>query len=195
MNKPDINILVNNNRCKFYYHEGKTYVEAKQGSEYTIEIKNNQYGRVEAVCSVDGLSVLTGKTAGENDTGYVVDRYHPLKIEGFRHSKDAVGAFKFELKDNSYAAEKGKKSKRNCGVIGIRLFSEKEKPINLPPIWIHDHTKSNLCPSITPYWGDWATITCKGMSNQTFTSGLMSKNLSFDGNAGVNPPEIGRAHV
>jgi len=154
INNPNINILVNGNRCKFYYHEGKTYIEAKQDSEYVIEIKNNDYSRAEAVCSVDGLSVMTGKKASENDRGYIVDGYHPIKIEGFRYSDNNVGSFKFELKDNSYAASKGKKTKRNCGVIGIRLFEEKKETVFIPSIWIE--TPKPYYPwdhPWKPYWG------------------------------------------
>jgi len=160
MNYPDINILVNGNRCKFYYHEGKTYIEAKHGSEYEIEIKNTGWGRIEAVCSVDGLSVMTGKSADEKENGYVIDAYHPLRIKGFRYSNDHVGSFKFELKENSYAASKGKKAKRNCGVIGIRLFEEEQEPVLLPTVWInhiYHHDDFNPKPytkPYKPYWDD-----------------------------------------
>jgi len=188
MNKPDINILVNGNRCKFYYHEGKTYIEAKQGSEYEIEIKNNSWGRVEAVCSVDGLSVMTGKPADEKENGYVVDAYHPLKIKGFRYSDDAVGSFKFELKNNSYAASKGKKSKRNCGVIGIRLFEELVK-VQFPHFDTWDYVKPSTPWPKTPPWQEpyitWCGTDSLGgnytsANNSVFTSNLTTHGLVGD---------------
>ena len=128
MNTWDINILVNGKRCKQYQHAGKTFVEAKVGSEYSIEIKNNYWKRILAVSSVDGLDVLTGKTASEDASGYVIPSYSSEKIKGFRFSDDEWAIFKFGYKfnGNTYAQNKEDGSEKNCGVIGIRLFYEEE---------------------------------------------------------------------
>jgi hypothetical protein len=134
----DISILVNGNRCKQYFHEGKTFIEAKDGSEYTIEIKNNTYSRVLAVCSVDGLDILTGKPAVSSNPGYVISAYNVGKFDGFRVSDDKVAKFVFGSKGSSYAADKEDGSERNVGVIGIRIFQEKIKP----PVYrteVHHH--------------------------------------------------------
>jgi hypothetical protein len=132
----DVNILVNGSRCKQYSHQGKLLVEAKRGSEYVIEVKNDTWSRILAVCSVDGLDVLSGKTATENGNGYVVGRYNSLKLDGFRVSNDTVAKFVFDYKDTSYAASKEDGSERNVGVIGVRIFTEKVQP---PPQEIHHH--------------------------------------------------------
>jgi len=136
----DLNILVNGNRCKQYQHQGKTYIEAKNGSEYVIEIKNNYGKRVLAVGSVDGLNVLTGKAASDTDTGYIIGAYSSEKIKGFRFSDDEWAMFKFGYKfyGNTYAQSKEDGSEKNCGVIGLRIFYEKEPIvtttiINNPP--------------------------------------------------------------
>lgn len=124
----DVNILVNGNRCKYYHHQGKTFVEAKYDSEYEIEIKNNTINRVLALTSVDGISVLTGDSASEDDPGYIISPHSPLKIKGFRSSDREVGAFKFTKKNNSYATEVGGlEAEQNCGVIGIKIFNESIK--------------------------------------------------------------------
>jgi hypothetical protein len=124
----DLNILVNGNRCKQYQHQGKTFIEAKNGSEYVIEIKNNHYKRILAVGSVDGLNVLTGKTASDTDTGYIIGAYSSEKIKGFRFSDDEWAMFKFGYKfdGKTYAQSKEDGSEKNCGVIGLRMFYEKE---------------------------------------------------------------------
>ena len=124
----DISILVNGSRCKQYFHEGKTFVEAKDGSEYTIEIKNNTWRRVLAVCSVDGLDILNGKPAKTDNPGYVISGYNVGKFDGFRVSDNKVAKFIFSSKSNSYAANKGDGSEKNVGVIGIRVFEEKVQP-------------------------------------------------------------------
>lgn len=125
----NVNVLVNGHNCKQYNHEEKCFIEAKENSEYEIEIKNNNYFRVLAIVSVDGLSVISGKSAGKNnDSGYVINSYDNLKIKGFRYSNDAVGAFKFTLKEDSYAASKGNNSEKNCGIIGVKIYDELVKP-------------------------------------------------------------------
>jgi hypothetical protein len=129
----DTQITVNGNRCKQFNHNGRTFVQANHGSEYEIEIKNNYYKRILAVCSVDGLDVLTGKPANGDAGGYIIDAYHPIKIKGFRYDDDSVGAFRFSCKGGSYAASKQDGSERNCGVIGIRLYYEVEPIVVVQP--------------------------------------------------------------
>lgn len=131
----DVNVLVNGNRCKQYNHEGITYVEAKDGSEWYFQIQNNSPGRVLAVCSVDGLNVLTGEKARSDDTGYIMDSYHSQKIKGFRFSDSEWALFKFGYKINgkTYAQSKGDGSEKNCGVIGVKLFYEKPKIVKYEP--------------------------------------------------------------
>ena len=147
----DVNVLVNGSRCKQYNHDGKVFIESKHGSEYTIEIKNNTWARILAVCSVDGLDILNGKTAEESNPGYVINQLASSKFDGFRVSNEKVAKFVFSTKDASYAADKGDNSEKNVGVIGIRLFTEKVKP--LPKVTeIHHHHNHWRRP-----WNDWGT--------------------------------------
>ncbi len=122
----DVNILVNGSRVKQYHHDGKIFVEAKHNSEYTIEIKNNTWKRILAVCSVDGLDILTGKKAREDNPGYVISGMSSGKFDGFRVSNEKVAKFVFGAKGDSYAASKEDGSEKNVGVIGIRVFEEKQ---------------------------------------------------------------------
>jgi len=118
-----IDILVNGNSCKQYNHDGKLFIEAKDGSEYEIKINNNGCSRILAVSSVDSLNVLSGEPASSEDSGYVINGYDSLRIKGFRYNDEKVGAFKFASKKNSYAESKGEG--KNVGVIGVRIFQEK----------------------------------------------------------------------
>lgn len=122
-----VDVLVNGKRCKQYQHNGKVYIESKDGSSYTLKIKNNSSRRILVVSSVDGLNVINGKSASTKDTGYVVEGYSEVEIKGFRYSNSDVGAFEFTKtsRENSYAATKG--NQKNVGVIGIRIFTEKVK--------------------------------------------------------------------
>lgn len=152
----DINILVNGSRCKQYFHEGKRFIEAKDGSEYTIEIKNNTWQRVLAVCSVDGLDILTGKTAIETNPGYVISGYNTGKFDGFRVSDNKVAKFVFGKKGESYAADKGDGSEKNVGVIGIRIFQEKITPPSDNVRWYKTTITAPAAPTI---WTE-HTYTC-----------------------------------
>lgn len=162
----DINILVNGSRCKQYNHNGKVFIEAKRGSEYTIEIKNNTWNRILAVCSVDGLDILNGEPAKEDNAGYVINGYNTGKFDGFRVSNEKVARFVFDYKDRSYAASKEDGSERNVGVIGVRLFEEKEKPVVKEIHHRHDHWNYPLVPPWRPYW-ERPTIWCETLGSST----------------------------
>jgi hypothetical protein len=138
-------ILVNGNKCKQYNHNGKIFIQANPGSEYSIEIKNNHWKRILAVTSIDGLNVLTGKTANENDTGYIIGAYSSEKIKGFRISDSEWALFKFGYKfdGNTYAQSKEDGSEKNCGVIGLRFFYEKE-PILVNSIFTNTSNVHNI---------------------------------------------------
>lgn len=216
----DVNILVNGSRCKQYHHDGKIFIEAKDGSEYTIEIKNNDWKRVLAVCSVDGLDILNGKKAKENNPGYVISGYNTGKFDGFRVSNEKIAKFVFGSKGGSYAASKEDGSEKNVGVIGVRIFSEKEKPAPPAPIVIreehhhhHDHwPKVDPWKPYGPYWGSstplWCDTTWKTMCDSTTYGSTVSDSspsapnnsetysstkLSYKGSSGLSSKGLGRA--
>lgn len=174
-NNYTVDILVNGNKCKQHQHENRFYIEAKDGSEYEIKIENNSSNRVLAVVSVDSLDVLTGKTADTNAGGYIIGAWSSYRIKGYRYSNDTVGAFKFVKKDDSYAATKGKKSKKNCGVIGVILYEEKQT-LNWYQTSALEFEKQSH-PKAVPYWFDhkmnstWSTP-LKSNSEATYGSSV-----------------------
>ena len=172
----DLNILVNGNRCKQYQHQGKTYIQANNGSEYVIEIKNNYGKRVLAVGSVDGLNVLTGKSASDTDTGYIIGAYSSEKIKGFRFSDDEWAMFKFGYKfyGNTYAQSKEDGSEKNCGVIGLRIFYEKEPIVT-----------TTIINNPIPCWQPWPSWTYN-----TWTLTGSNGGLSGGGGTGLSAGNI-----
>lgn len=124
----DVSVTINGRPTRAYFHEGKYFIESRDGTEYAIEIKNNNCYRVEAVVAVDGLSVITGKPASANDVGYIVNGYDRVVVKGFRKDLNEVGAFKFTKKEKSYAAGKGQED--NVGVIAVAVHKEKHQPVN-----------------------------------------------------------------
>lgn len=178
----DVAVYANGRPMRIYSHEGKFFLESRVGTEYSIEIKNNTWQRVEAVVSVDGLSVISGEDASLNDTGYVINSFDSIKIKGFRKDMAEVGAFKFSQKYASYAsASKGKP--QNVGVISFAVWTEKEKPLSQilyrhPVIgWPQEKGGSAVDPD---FWNT-GTITCGGTS----TSAGLSGRIGASGSAGV----------
>ena len=101
----------------------RTYVVGQQGERYSIVISNHTRRRFEAVATVDGLDVISGKVGAFGNRGYVLMPEANLEIDGFRQSSDEVAAFRFAKVRDSYAAQRGEA--RNVGVIGIAFFAER----------------------------------------------------------------------
>lgn len=111
-----------------YWHGGERHVAGEPGHEYEIRICNDGYGRVLAVTSVDGVNVITGRTASPDQSGYVVESHGRVEIDGWRKNMDEVAAFYFTDLPDSYAARTGRPD--NVGVIGVALF--REVPVYAP---------------------------------------------------------------
>ena len=111
-----------------YWHEGERFVAGEPGREYEIAVRNRDGCRILAVTSVDGVNVISGRTASPAQSGYVVDPWASVVIDGWRKSLDEVAAFYFTAVPDSYAARTGRPD--NVGVIGVALF--REMPRRMP---------------------------------------------------------------
>ena len=116
-------VLVNGRKVKEYRHNGLTFVEAKDGTEFSIEIKNHSQARVLAIVSVDGLDVIKGQTATAKSPGFIINAYSSEIVKGWQKSDTDAAAFKFTHKENSYASDKG--VGENNGVIAVKFIAEK----------------------------------------------------------------------
>ncbi len=126
---PLIKLLVNNKPIQTFFHNGEWYIVGKPDTEYTIRIKNpSMFARAEAIVSVDGNDVITGKPAGSESTGYIINPDSHIDIKGFRINESSVRRFKFADAASSYAAKKaaaeGDTSPLNTGVIGCMMYNE-----------------------------------------------------------------------
>ena len=101
-----------------------------------VYFKNNNNFRVKVVVGIDGVSVLTGKPVSpdKDERGYVLDPDQVFDLDGYRIDNDTVAAFKFSKAETSYAV-KDKKLTGTTGVIGIRVFKERDPD----PIIIEKH--------------------------------------------------------
>src|SRR5882724_3106063 len=116
-----------------YLYHGEYWVAGTPGAIYAIEIRNQLGERILAVTSVDGVNVISGATAGWNQTGYVFDPGEGYQITGWRKSDAEVAAFTFTASPNSYAERTGRPA--NVGVIGVAVFRERQpQPVYAPSI-------------------------------------------------------------
>ena len=116
------------NQADEYNHKSRTWIEGREKSEYTIELKNNTQYRVKAVVSVDGLAVTDGKPASYESKGFVISAYSTVTIPGWLVDNTTAAKFVFGKKNASYAEMSGN-DVSNVGVIGAAFFEE--KPIEI----------------------------------------------------------------
>ena len=107
-----------------YETDGRRVVVGQAGAGYVIVLENRSSQRQEVVVSVDGLDVMTGRTAGLSGRGYVIEPRATLRIRGFREDSTGVREFRFGSVADSAAAARGQAA--NVGVIGLAVFTEDE---------------------------------------------------------------------
>lgn len=117
-------------RLPVHWHSGSAYVAGQPGHEYRLVLRNRTGGELLAVVSVDGVNVITGRTAAPAQSGYVIAPYGRLVIEGWRKSLAQTAAFYFTDLADSYAARTGRPD--NVGVIGVAVFRRKVAPPPAP---------------------------------------------------------------
>lgn len=128
----EIEVIVHGSPAKEYLHDNKYYIEGREGSAFSIRMKNNSGQRALFIPTVDGLSVMNGKEASFKSRGYIIDAYQSVTIDGWRTSDDKIAEFFFSSASQSYANKMGKAG--NLGVIGCAVF--KEKPTTRDPEWL-----------------------------------------------------------
>ncbi len=130
----DINLIDRStgNTLPVYVYRGEYWVAGQPDARYAISIRNKSGERLLAVTSVDGINVLSGASAGYNQTGYVFGSYTGYEITGWRKSDSEIAAFEFAASGDSYAAQTGRPAQ--VGVIGVALFKERlPEPVVQPP--------------------------------------------------------------
>jgi hypothetical protein len=123
-------VLVKNKPILEYQHNNQVYIEGRSGSNYEIELRNHTYNRVQAVLSVDGLSVVDGKEAGPQSSSYLIEPRGTLRVPGWLLDANNAAKFAFAGKRDSYASQLSDGKTRNVGVIGVLVYTEKVAPIS-----------------------------------------------------------------
>jgi hypothetical protein len=114
-----------------WQHRGRPYVAGRPGARYAIRLTNRTGGRVLVGTAVDGINILTGRTAAWGQTGYVFEPWQSYDLTGWRKNDSEVAAFEFTALPDSYAARTGRPL--DVGVIGVAVFRERPAPVVLAP--------------------------------------------------------------
>ena len=164
-NDYELSVKVDGSKLPEYGSHGRTYVRGEIGREFTLHFKNNTADRVLARFSVDGLSVLDGRNADKDNSGYICNAYSSIEINGWRTSLDEVRKFEFSSKGKSYVG-KTTGNTANCGVIGVQVYAEKQPKVKIVEKHIHHHHDHHHhddwpwfprpCPRPKPWpWDPW----------------------------------------
>lgn len=107
----------------------KKYLEAKNGVNYGIVIKNMTPDRIGVVIAVDGRNIISGKRSDlkNSEEMYLVNGYEHVRYDGWRTDRDTVHKFYFTDTADSYAMKTFEDSS-SMGVIAVAVYREKEPP-------------------------------------------------------------------
>lgn len=169
----EVDILVNGKPIKKLAHNGKVFVQSNHDTEYAIRIRNNSWSRRLFVITVDGINVVDEQAGGTSTMGYIINGYSSAEIKGFRTDLSTVHPFKFAAKRHSFAAhsETTGGDTSNCGVIGVQVYDEKQKPI----------IRRTLIPTPEPYnpWSTpWKNPDITWTASSPLRGGTMSRSMN-----------------
>jgi hypothetical protein len=126
----NVEILVNGRPQNEYQARGRSYVEAIEGSEYEVRLRNPLPYRVAVALSVDGLNTIDARrTSAWNASKWVIEPYGTISIGGWQMSSQRARRFYFTSERDSYGAKLGQTA--NLGVISAVFFRER-RPIPIP---------------------------------------------------------------
>src|SRR5215213_9416709 len=128
----ELDVLVNGRPVAEYYARGRTYIEAIQGAEYELRVRNPSADRVAVALSVDGLNSIDARhTSAWNASKWVIEPYQTITINGWQMSSDRARRFYFTNDRDSYGAKLGQTA--NLGVISAVVFRERQRVVPVTP--------------------------------------------------------------
>jgi hypothetical protein len=123
----ELEVLVEGRPLAESHERGRTYVEAPQGAEYELRLRNSSPDRVAVALSVDGLNTIDARqTSAWNSSKWVIEPYETITIEGWQMSSERARRFYFTSERDSYAAKLGQTT-ANVGLISAVFFRERRR--------------------------------------------------------------------
>ena len=142
----ELDVLVDGRPLTEYRESGRVFVDALQGAEYELRLRNPLPDRVAVALSVDGLNTIDAEqTSAWNASKWVIEPYQTITISGWQMSSERARRFYFTTERDSYVAKLGRKA--NIGVITAVFYREKRRPV---PITRRDADTSGPVPGAEP---------------------------------------------
>jgi hypothetical protein len=119
-----VEVLVGGSPLEQLSGRGKVYVEAVEGSEYVLRIRNPLSVRVAVALSVDGLNTIDARrTTARDASKWIVEPYGTITVTGWQMSRTRARSFYFTSERDSYANKLGRAA--DVGVITAAFFRER----------------------------------------------------------------------
>jgi hypothetical protein len=126
-----VEVLVDGRPAPEYATRGRRYIEAFEGAEYTLRIRNPLSVRIAVALSVDGLNTIDARhTSAWDAHKWVIEPYGTIEVSGWQMSSSRARHFYFTTERDSYANKLGQAA--NLGVISAVFFKERA-PIMVTP--------------------------------------------------------------
>jgi hypothetical protein len=123
----ELSVLVAGSPTPEYEHEGRVYIEALKGTNFSLRVHNPTCQRIAVALSVDGLDVIDAKhSTALEATKWLLSPGETIDIPGWQVSGEIARQFFFTETKSSYAKWLGKT--RNVGTIEAVFFREKQSP-------------------------------------------------------------------
>ena len=127
-----VEVWVEGRPLEEYVARGRRYVEALEGAEYELHVRNLLGERVAVALSVDGLNTIDARrTTAMNASKWVINPYQTIVIRGWQMSGSRARRFYFTTERDSYGAKLGQTA--NLGVISAVFFRERPSVTVIPP--------------------------------------------------------------
>jgi hypothetical protein len=128
----DVEVVVEGYPLEALYGRGRRYVEAREGAEYEVVVRNPLPVRVAVALSVDGLNTIDARrTSAWESSKWVIEPYGTVRIKGWQTSSNNARRFYFTTERDSYAAKLGRAS--DLGVITAVFYRESTPRRVTPP--------------------------------------------------------------
>jgi hypothetical protein len=128
----EVEVLVNGRPLETYPARGRQYVEALEGEEYELRIRNPLGVRVAVALSVDGMNTIDARRSSAWEASkWVIGPYQTITINGWQMSSSRARRFYFTTERDSYGAKLGQTA--NLGVISAIFFRERQPVVIVAP--------------------------------------------------------------
>lgn len=132
----EVEVLVDGRASEELRARGRLYIEAREGEEYELLIRNPLPVRVAVALSVDGLNTIDARRSSSWDASkWVLEPYQTIRIGGWQMSAGRARKFYFTTERAAYAAKLGRAA--DLGIITAVFYREVEArvPVPITPSW------------------------------------------------------------